>query len=147
MKIERFMPIKLMPKVSQNGEKPKSQNPNRVRDHLANERTYLAWMRTAIAMIGFGVVIVRLRVFHPPLSRQPGDGWKLGLTFSLVGLVTVLLTTIHYFLVRRDIDEDTYEPADRWVTIFSIAITILATGVIYYVFTSPLSPNSVVVAE
>lgn len=141
------MAMKSMPKVTQIEDKLKPQNPNRVRDHLANERTYLAWMRTAIAMIGFGVVIVRLRVFHPPLSRQPGDGWKLGLSFSLVGLVTVLLTTIHYFLVRRDIDEDTYEPADRWVTIFSIAITILATGVIYYVFTSPLNPNSVVVAD
>jgi len=139
--------MELMSKLSQNLEKPKLQNPNRVRDHLANERTYLAWMRTAIAMIGFGVVIVRLRVFHPPLSRQPGDGWKLGLTFSLVGLVTVLLTTVHYFIVRRDIDEDTYEPADRSVTLFSIAITILAAGVIYYVFTSPLSPTSIVVPD
>jgi len=139
--------MKLMFKLNKNEEKPKLKNPNRVRDHLANERTYLAWMRTAIAMIGFGVVIVRLRVFHPPLSRQPGDGWKLGLTFSLVGLVTVLLTTVHYFIVRRDIDEDTYEPADRWVTLFSIAITILATGVIYYVFTSPLNPNSIMIAD
>ncbi|MFB2880980.1 hypothetical protein [Floridanema aerugineum] len=59
----------------------------------------------------------------------------------------MLLTTIHYFFVRRDIDEDTYEPADRWVTIFSIAVTLLATGVIYYVFTSPLNPNSIVVAD
>ena len=37
------------------------QNSSRVRDHLANERTYLAWMRSAIALMGFGVVIVRLR--------------------------------------------------------------------------------------
>jgi len=28
------------------------QNPSRVRDHLANERTYLAWMRTAVALMG-----------------------------------------------------------------------------------------------
>jgi putative membrane protein len=104
-------------------------------------------MRTAIALMGFGVVIVRLRHFQSPLLPHPGTGWKLGLIFSLVGLVTVLLSTQHYFSVRRDIDEDTYEPSDRWVVLFSLAITFLATGVIYFVFTAPLSPISLVVPE
>lgn len=116
------------------------RNPSRVRDHLANERTYLAWIRTAIAMMGFGVVIVRLRHFQPPLVPHPGTGWKLGLLFSSVGLLTVLLSTQHYFAVRYDIDEDTYEPPDRWVLVFSLAVTLLGAGVIYFVFTAPLNP-------
>jgi putative membrane protein len=127
--------------------KPKRLNPSRVRDHLANERTYLAWMRTAIALMGFGVVIVRLRIFHPPLLPYPGNGWKLGLTFSAIGLMTVLLSTQHYFTVRHDIDLDTYEPADRWVILFSIAVALLGAGVIYFVFTAPLSPMSPFVPE
>lgn len=127
-----------------NLEKPKSQRRNsaRVRDHLANERTYLAWMRTAIALMGFGVVIVRLRLLNPPITNTPGNGWKLGLIFSLVGLATVILSTYHYFAVRRDIDEDTYEPPDRWVLIFSLTITLLGAGVIYYVFTLPLNQTN-----
>jgi putative membrane protein len=128
-------------------EKPKRLNPSRVRDHLANERTYLAWMRTAIALMGFGVVILRLRAFHPPLIPRPGYGWKLGLLFSLVGLVTVLLSTQHYFGVRRDIEEDTYEPGDRWVILFSLAMTVLGAGIIYFVFTAPLSLMGAVVLE
>ncbi len=116
------------------------QNPSRVRDHLANERTYLAWMRSAIALMGFGVVIVRLRHFQPPLLPHPGNGWKLGLLFSLVGLVTVLLSTQHYFAVRRDIEEDTYEPADRWIILFSLVVALLGAGVIYFVFTAPFNP-------
>ena len=116
------------------------RNPSRVRDHLANERTYLAWIRTAIAMMGFGVVIVRLRHFQPPLIPHPGTGWKLGLLFSLVGLLTVLLSTQHYFAVRHDIDEYTYEPSDRWLLLFSLAVTFLGAGVIYFVFTAPLNP-------
>jgi len=104
-------------------------------------------MRSAIALMGFGVVIVRLRAFHPPLLPHPGTGWKLGLVFSLVGLVTVLLSTGHYFAVRRDIDEDTYEPADPWVILFSLAVLLLGAGVIYFVFTTPLSPMSSVVPE
>lgn len=126
---------------------PRRRNSSRVREHLANERTYLAWIRTAISMMGFGVVIVRLRAFHPPLLPQPGTGWKLGLLFSLVGLLTVLLSTQHYFAVRHDIEEDTYEPPDRWIVLFSLAVLLLATGVIYFVFTAPLNPWSFVVPE
>lgn len=128
-------------------KKPERLNPSRIRDHLANERTYLAWMRTAIALLGFGVVIVRLRAFQVPLIPRPGNGWKLGLVFSLVGLITVWLSTAHYFAVRRDIEEDTYEPTDRWVLLFSIAVMILGAGVIYFVFTTSLDPSSPLIPE
>ena len=119
----------------------KKFNSSRIRDHLANERTYLAWMRTAVALMGFGVVILRLRAFHPPSLPRPGFGWKLGLIFSVVGLLTVLLSTLQYFTVRRDIEEDTYEPADRWVILFSLAITLLGAGIIYFVSISSLDSN------
>lgn len=127
-------------------EQPRRDS-SRVRDHLANERTYLAWMRTAIALLGFGVVIIRLRAFHPPLTHQPGNGWKLGLMFSLIGLVTVLLSTRHYFAVRNDIDSDIYEPADRWVILFSLTVLLLGAGTIYFVFTTTLNPISPLVPE
>lgn len=39
-------------------QKVEKYNSSRIRDHLANERTYLAWMRTVIALMGFGVVII-----------------------------------------------------------------------------------------
>lgn len=133
--------------IEADSKKKGRQNPSRVRDHLANERTYLAWMRTAISLMGFGVVIVRLRIFHPPILPHPGNGWKLGLAFSLVGLVAVWLSTQHYFAVRHDIDEDTYEPADRWIILFSLAVMLLGAGVIYYVFTAPLNSLSSVVFE
>lgn len=130
-------------------QKPKLKkiNPSRIRDHLANERTYLAWMRTAIALMGFGVVILRLRAFHPPLVPRPGYGWKLGLLFSVAGLLTVLLSTQHYFAVRYDIEEDTYEPSDRWIIFFSLIVTLLGTGIIYFVFTSSNSPLELMVSD
>ncbi len=130
-----------------NSKQLKRRNSSRIRDHLANERTYLAWMRTAISLMGFGVVIVRLRFFRPPIATTPGNGWKLGLIFSLVGLSTVLLSTYHYFAVRHDIDEDTYEPPDRWVLIFSLTIALLGAGIIYYVFTLPLNPINTLIFE
>lgn len=126
--------------VTTNTDKKERLNPSRVRDHLANERTYLAWMRTAISLMGFGMVIVRLRYFQIPQLPRPGIGWKLGLLFSCVGLITVLLSTLEYFSVRRAIDEETYEPASRWIILFSLAVTLLGTGVIYFIFTAPFNP-------
>ncbi|MEH2323504.1 MAG: DUF202 domain-containing protein [Nostoc sp.] len=142
------MQLKLKPtEEDKDKKKPGRLNPSRIRDHLANERTYLAWMRTGIALLGFGVVIVRLRAFQVPLIPRPGTGWKLGLVFSLVGLITVWLSTAHYFAVRRDIEEDTYEPTDRWVLLFSLAVMILGAGVIYFVFTTSLDPMSPLIPE
>ena len=113
-------------------------DPNRTRDHLANERTYLAWMRTAIALMGFGVVIVRLRYIVPPSVRGKTHGWELGLVFTLVGLLSVILCTFHYFGIRRAIDASSYEPAGRWVIFFSVAVALIGAGVLYYLFTSPI---------
>lgn len=133
--------------ITTNTDKKGRLNPSRVREHLANERTYLAWMRTAISLMGFGMVIVRLRYFQIPQLPRPGIGWKLGLLFSSVGLITVLLATLEYFSVRRAIDEDTYEPASRWIILFSLAITLLGTGVIYFTFTAPYSPINSMIYE
>lgn len=134
-------------KADETGE-PRKLNPNRIRDHLANERTYLAWMRSAIALMGFGVLIVRLRLLRPPLAPQPpGNGWRLGLGFGIVGLLTVLLSVQHYFTVRNDIEADTYEPPDRWVIVSSLAVLLLGVGVIYYVFTIPLESLNAIIVE
>ena len=122
-------------------------NPNRVRDHLANERTYLSWMRMAIALLGVGVIVVRLRILRPPMLPTPGNGWKLGLAFSIIGMLTVWLSTHHYFAVRHDIDADTFDPPDRWVVLFSLAITFIGAGVIYYVFAAPLEQMSLIIPD
>ncbi len=98
--------------------------------------------------MGFGVVIVRLRILHPPLAPQPpGNGWKLGLVFSLVGLAAVLFSTQHYFEVHSSIDNETYQPTDRWILIASLAVVALGIGVLYYVFTLPLEYMSTILIE
>jgi len=141
-----FKPVKAEEK-SVEQDQIKRRRSERVRDHLANERTYLSWMRSAIALMGFGVLIVRIRMLQPPLAPTSGNTWKLGLVFALVGLVTVFLSTQHYFAVRYDIDEDTYEPADRWVILFSLAVLLLGSGVVYYVFSLPFNPLSSIIFE
>jgi len=87
-------------------------NPDYWRDHSANERTYLSWMRASIALMGFGLVILRLRTAS---SMVLGLGWLLGFVFAMVGLLTVVIATRRYFLIRRAIDSNSYEPAQVWI--------------------------------
>lgn len=118
------------------------RNPNRVRDHLANERTYLSWMRSGISLVGFGVLIVRIRVLRPPLAPQaPGYGWKLGVAFSLVGLLMVGLSAVHYFGVRNDIEDDHFEPPDRWVLLATLVLLSLGAFVVLYIFRVPFDAS------
>ena len=71
-----------------------NENPNRARDHLANERTFLAWVRTGVATIVFGFAIGRFSIAirellqiqgHKPTT--PGITAWLGM-ISIVGGVT-----------------------------------------------------------
>ena len=128
-------------------EKQTQQNLSRAIDRSANERTFLSWMRAAVALMGFGVIIVRLRVGQLPVQYRQVMGWKLGLIFSLIGLATVLISTGKYFIVRRQIEEDTYEPSDWLIFLFSSAVGLLGIGVIYLIFAAAVSPSSSVIPD
>jgi len=78
---------------------------DRVRDHLANERTFLAWVRTALGLIGLGFVLARMGLFLRQIAAtgaaegfpgvQPGRGLHLhtGQEFLVTGVVFLLIGT------------------------------------------------------
>jgi|GEM_PF-5432662 len=49
--------------------------PDRQREHQANERTFLAWLRTSIALIGFGFAIARFGLFLRQLRVALTHNW------------------------------------------------------------------------
>jgi putative membrane protein len=104
----------------------------RTREYLSNERTYLSWMRTAISLLGIGVILARI---HRPLPVSGISSWQLGLIFAIVGLLTVFLATQHYLSVRREIAADSYQATGRWVILLSLSVLLLGSGLIYYAFT------------
>ena len=147
MNIKEFDRVQLSTLMKVDDEKLKQQNLSRAIDRSANERTFLAWMRAAIALMGFGVVIVRLRVVQLPVQYRYAIGWKLGLIFNLVGLATVLISTVHYFTVRRQIDSETYEPPDGMVLFFSGAVGLLGIGVIYAILAATHGSTSIAIPD
>ena len=107
-----------------------TEAPN-VRDHLANERTFLAWVRTAIALLGFGVLIAKLRF----LEIAPTAGvrsTRLGLAFACVGVLILLLAAWHYERTRRMIDGGDYRPATHLIFTFSAVVFALGVASVLY---------------
>ncbi len=94
---------------------------NRYTDHAANERTYLAWVRTAIAVMAFGFLVEKFDLFlaiashtmggPPPseLNQAVGDG--AGLLLILLGGAMMVVATIRFRRVGRDIDAADARPA------------------------------------
>lgn len=105
--------------------------------HLANERTYLAWIRTAIAIVGIGFLTTSLH-FTIGISRNPHIDLLaiiLGLSACVLGLLTTLLATINYFHKKRQITDETFQPSNGLVIFVSafVGVTIF-TVILYFLF-------------
>jgi putative membrane protein len=83
-------------------------------DHAANERTFLAWVRTAIAVMAFGFLVEKFDLFlelaSPALSGRmlsvPGQkfGNVVGLSLIVVGTAMVALAAARFLTTARYID-------------------------------------------
>jgi putative membrane protein len=116
----------------------------RVRDHLANERTYLAWMRTGIATMGFGVVIAKLRYLFPPTALTPPSrgiihASNIGLLFTVIGLLTVMLSAWRYIVVQEQIRQQSYRTSKELVLLFSGIVILLGLLIVWYLVESTLT--------
>jgi putative membrane protein len=110
------------------------------RVHMANERTFLAWIRTSIGIMAFGFVVEKFALFIKQMSlilgkadignaSPPSHGYSAIVGIFLVGLGTlmVLLAFVRYKKVERQIDEDTYQPSSMLYIL--LAISVLAVGI------------------
>jgi Predicted membrane protein len=89
---------------------------------LAAERTLLAWLRSAIALMGFGFVVARFGLFLHDLQAQgslhmresPGASIALGLALVSVGILVSLLSVWRHHRLLRALDAgERYEDVHR----------------------------------
>jgi len=88
----------------------------RYSDHAANERTFLAWVRTAIATMAFGFLIERFDLFIrfavPAAARNSlefhGRGFAntAGLAFLLMGIAMIGVAALRFVRTSDQIDSD-----------------------------------------
>jgi putative membrane protein len=110
------------------------------RDHAANERTFLAWVRTGIAVIAFGLLIERFNLFVMTLASSSVDaqlrtlsqrvGRYEGFMFILAGLAIVVLATVRFTRTTRLLDAPQTHPAKsvRAELVLSAALVLLVAS-------------------
>jgi putative membrane protein len=119
------------------------EDSNRARDHLANERTFLAWVRTSVAIVVFGFAIGRFAVamrqlteFQGHASRSTGLSVWMGMSAILAGVVMMMAGLARYRKTRAQLDEGKFEPAGfivDLVTILTVLFGLALAGYLFYV--------------
>lgn len=95
---------------------------------LANERTFLAWLRTALALIGGGFAVDQ---FLPDLSW----GWRVGLALALLaaGVLCAFRAVNHWVRCERAMRRGEDLPVSRFPALLSMTIAVVALAMVVIV--------------
>ncbi|MBF0319260.1 MAG: DUF202 domain-containing protein [Nitrospirae bacterium] len=125
-------------------QKDKTNEYTRAQPHMANERTFLAWIRTSIAIMGFGFVVEKFGLFMMKFTelltqlggkREKVEGVQhysssTGIFLIAIGAVITLVAFVKYVNTERQIKNEIYLRSifvDFMLTIVIIVIAILFT--------------------
>src|SRR5258708_6080881 len=91
----------------------------RLSDHLANERTHLAYLRTSVTLVAFGITLNRFSLYLIESGKRaanPREHWPLldtqrtGLGMVVLGMLLMIWAAIRYAIVSRAIERQSYHP-------------------------------------
>ena len=117
---------------------PEDKNSVKVRNrrvYMANERTFLAWIRTGIGIMAFGFIVKKFVLFMNTENALPlSHGYSEIAGICLVGLGTLmnLLAFVKYKKVERQIDKDTYHPSS--ILDLLLIISVFAVGIFLIIY-------------
>ncbi len=110
---------------------------DRIREHQANERTFLAWLRTSLALIGFGFAISRFSIFlrqlqatvtqQEPWQRPFFNSETLGVSLVIFGIIVIALAAWRYNRVFLQIEREDYRPNRLLIWILTGVVMVLGT--------------------
>ena len=110
-------------------------------DYLAAERTFLAWIRTGLALMGFGFVVARFGLFlreiamttHTRTLESTGVSLWIGTTLLLVGVSVNVAASIHHvgLISKLNRGETMGRPS---VIAIAVALTLAALGLALAVY-------------
>jgi putative membrane protein len=116
-------------------------------DHAANERTFLAWLRTSIAVIAFGFVVEKLNLFALTMSSASLDetrrsqlerlagplGRGAGHAFIVVGILFIVVATFRFVRTGQLLDNSSiHAPGILPDLIFAVIISSLLIALSAY---------------
>jgi putative membrane protein len=114
---------------------------HRAQEHLANERTFLAWVRTTIALISLGFVLARLGPWlnDAGTKRVLSRASPIGIGLVTFGALLTLLAAWRYDAVNRQIEAGLVKTDRGLVWFVAVAITVVSATLIIYMLVAPVS--------
>jgi len=111
-------------------------------EYLANERTFLAWIRTSIAVLSLGFVVAKFGLWLHEISARvdpsastggTGASLPIGVAIMFFGGFVALLAARRFHVVNKAIDSGAVKIDHNLVIVVTIGITIRALGMIAYI--------------
>lgn len=127
----------VQPKVCWQGEKMADRPTSGPSDYLAAERTFLAWIRTGLALMGFGFVVARFGLFLQALwlgqsnlpVRPYGPSFWFGTALIALGVIVNIVCALNHVRLVRELNSGrgTYN-RPSWLAI-GVALILAVVGV------------------
>lgn len=123
----------------------------RAADRLANERTFLAWIRTSLSLVTFGFVIAKfsvwlrqftttLRTVNPEVRvPRPGASLPAGLALMAFGGILAWAALRRHQAVDRALAEGRFPDAQRLAGVVAGVVVIVAVALIVFLLATSLA--------
>jgi putative membrane protein len=123
-----------------------SKTKNDPMTQLAAERTFLAWVRTSLALMGFGFVVARFGLFlrevtvlQNKMAPRPGYSPAFGIAIVALGVVVIAVAAIRYQrLLERLENGDPFRPARKLSLWLSIVLGVIGLAMTVYLVATSL---------
>jgi putative membrane protein len=119
------------------GEPYRPKRDAEIREHLANERTLLAWVRTGVSLISVGFVLERAGALAGGILGAGGKATVLaaeifGLALIAIGCLALVVGSIQFFRNRQLIIKGVFSPSYAPYMIIVVLSLVLAVSFILY---------------
>jgi putative membrane protein len=110
-------------------------------DHLANERTFLAWIRTSISVIGLGFVVAKFSVWLRQLAirfdtqirvQHTGLSLPLGIGMMAVGGMLTVIAALRYRRVSKAIEDGETSSDPHVITLVTVMVLAITAALVAY---------------
>ncbi len=108
-------------------------------DYLANERTFLAWIRTAVTIMAFGFVVARFGLLLRELGGSTAGSAvpapiseATGVLLVLAGSALLVMALLRFHAVREDLRKGHYESRMALEWALTLLLVAVGAGMAYY---------------